>query len=205
MIKQLSWRLLMVAGVMAAGAGSAVAQTTTCTSTLPAGDYAAVNVPAGASCFLATSGTVSVSGNVTVVSGASLTDYGAAKFTVGSSLLAVGARVIYLVPATGGAVNILGSVSVTGDTNTVDIRDSFIGGTLSVANSKISSYILLSANDVAANILNRGNTTPAPGDNDVNGNTLGGSLVCTGNSPAPQNGGVPNTVGGSKAGQCSGL
>jgi hypothetical protein len=190
---------------MAAGAGSAAAQTTTCTSTLPAGDYTAVNVPAAATCNVSTSGNVSVSGNVTVGSGATLQDFGTATFTVGSSLLAVGAKMIYLVPNTGGAVDILGSVSVSGATQTVDIRDSFIGGTLSVANSTISAYINLSANSVAANVLNRSNTAPAPGDNDVNGNAIGGSLVCTGNSPAPQDGGTPNTVGGSKVGQCSGL
>ena len=205
MIKQLSWRLSILACVLTAGAGSAAAQTFTCTSTLPAGDYTAVNVPAGDTCFVATSGNVSVSGNVTVGSLASLIDYGTATFTVSSSLLAAGAKTIYLVPTAPGAVNILGSVSVTGATNTVDIRDSFIGGTLSVANSTISAYINLSANNVGGNVLDRSNTTPAPGANDIGNNTIGGSLVCTGNSPAPQDGNMPNTVGGAKVGQCSGL
>jgi len=205
MIKQVSWRLLMLAGMMAAGAGSAAAQTFTCTSTLPAGDYTAVNVPATATCNVSTSGTVYVSGNVTVGSGATLQDFGAATFTVNSALLAVGAKTIYLVPQAPGAVDILGSVSVTGATQTVDIRDSFIGGTLSVANSTISAYINLSANNVGGNVLNRSNTTPAPGDNDIVGNMIGGSLVCASNSPAPQDGGTPNTVGGAKVGQCSGL
>lgn len=205
MIKQLYWRLFILAPVLAAGAGSAAAQTFTCTSTLPAGDYTAVNVPAGDTCFVATSGNVSVSGNVTLGSGASLIDYDTATFTVSSSLLAAGAKTIYLVPTAPGAVNILGSVSVTGETNTVDIRASFIGGTLSVANSTISAYINLTANSVGANVLDRSNTTPAPGANDIVNNTIGGSLVCTGNSPAPQDSGMPNTVGGSKAGQCSGL
>jgi len=205
MIKQLSQRLFILAAVLAAGAGSAAAQTTTCTGTLAAGSYTAVNVPAAATCNVSTSGNVYVSGNVTVGSGATLQDFGAAAFTVNSSLLAVGAKMIYLVPATGGAVNILGSATVTGATQTVDIRNSFIGGTLSVANSTISAYINLSANSVGANVLNRSNTTPAPGDNDIVNNTIGGSLVCTANSPAPQDGGTPNTVGGSKAGQCSGL
>ncbi|HXC89579.1 MAG TPA: hypothetical protein VNV18_05390 [Stellaceae bacterium] len=205
MIKQLSRRLLILAGVMAAGAGSAAAQTYTCSGTLAPGSYTAVSVPASATCTVSTSGNVTVTGNVMVGSGASLFDYDTASFTVSSSLLAVGAKTIYLVPATGGAVNILGSVSVTGETNTVDIRNSFVGGTLSVANSMISAYINLTGNNVSANVLNRSNTTPAPGDNDVVNNTIGGSLVCTGNTPAPQDGGIPNTVGGSKVGQCSGL
>ena len=131
-------------------------------------------------------------------------DFGAATFTV-NSLSAVGARMIYLVPATGGAVSITGGVSVTGATNTVDIRDSFIGGNLLVANSMISAYINLTENSVGGNVLNRSNTTPAPGDNDIVDNTIGGSLVCSGNSPAPQDDGMPNTVGGAKMVQCSGL
>jgi hypothetical protein len=97
-------------------------------------------------------------------------------------------------------------VSVTGATNTVNITDSFIGSTLSIANSPmLSAYILLSGNNVAGNVLDRSNTTPAPGDNDIDGNTIGGSLVCSGNNPAPQDGGTPNTVGGNKVGHCSSL
>ena len=153
MIKQLSWRLLILAGVMAAGAGGAAAQTFTCNSTLPAGNYTAVNVPAAATCNVSTSGNVSVSGNVTVGSGATLQDFGTATFTVSSSLLAVGAKMIYLVPQKPGAVNILGSVSVTGATQTVDIRNSFIGGTLSVANSTISAYINFTGNSVGGMCL----------------------------------------------------
>jgi hexosaminidase len=205
MIKQLSWRLSILASVLAAGAGSAAAQTYNCTSTLAAGSYTAVSVPANATCNVSTSGNVTVTGNVTVGSGATLQDFGTATFIVNSALLAVGSKMIYLVPATGGAVDILGSVSVTGATKTVDIRDSFVGGTLSVANSTISAYINLSGNNVAGNLLDTINHTPAAGDNDVDGNTIGASLVCTGNSPAPQDGGKPNTVGGSKVGQCSGL
>ncbi len=205
MIKQICRRLLISAGMMAACAGAAAAQTYTCSGTLAPGSYAAVSVPAAATCTVSTGGNVTVTGNVMVGSGASLLDYGAATFTVSSSLLAVGAKTIYLVPAVGGGINILGSVSLTGGTNTVDIRNSFIGGALSVANSTISAYINLSGNNVAASVLDRSNTTPAPGDNDVVNNTIGGSLVCTSNTPAPQDGGITNTVGGGKMGQCSGL
>ena len=109
---------------MAAGAGSAAAQTFTCTSTLPAGDYTAVNVPTGATCNVAGSGNVTVSGPVTVGSGATLADFGAATFTAGS-LSGSGCQTIYLVPAAGGAVSILGGASVTRATSTVDIRDLF--------------------------------------------------------------------------------
>ena len=39
----------------------------------------------------------------------------------------------------------------------------------------------------------------------VAGNTVNGSLYCTGNSPAPVDGGTVNTVSGSATGQCAGL
>jgi hypothetical protein len=206
MIRQLSWRLSILAFMLAGGAGSAMAQTTSCTGTLAPGSYNAVNVPAAATCTVAGSGNVTVTGNLTVGSGASLLDYGVATFTINSSLLAVGANTIYLVPQAPGAVNILGSVSVTGATNTVQITDSFIGGTLSVANSPISAYIYFNGDNVAGSLLDRGNTTPAFSNN-IESNTIGASLVCSGNTPSglPQDGGLPNTVGGSKVGQCSGL
>ncbi len=205
MIQQLSWRLSILACALAAGAGTAAAQTFNCTGTLPAGSYTAVSVPANATCNVSTTGNVSVAVNVTVGLGATLQDLGTATFTVTSSLLAVGASQIYLVPTTGGAVNILGSVSATGTKGRVDIRNSFIGGTLSVANSSPSQYINLTGNTVSGNLLNQNNITMAAGDNDIVGNAIGGSPVCTGNMPPPQDGGTPNTVGGNKVGQCSGL
>ncbi len=94
----------MLAGMMAAGAGSAAAQTFTCAGTLPpapSGSWTAVNVRMGATCNVAGSGNVTVSGPVTVGSGATLADFGTATFTAGS-LSAVGAKTIYLVPAAGG-------------------------------------------------------------------------------------------------------
>ena len=40
---------------------------------------------------------------------------------------------------------------------------------------------------------------------EVEGNTLGGSLTCSGNTPAPTNDLQPNNVTGARTGQCSGL
>ena len=74
-----------------------------------------------------------------------------------------------------------------------------------VTNSMISAYINLTGNSVGGSLLNQNSKTPAPGDNDIVNNTIGGSLICTNNSPAPQDGGTPNTVGGAKTVQCSGL
>jgi hypothetical protein len=37
----------------------------------------------------------------------------------------------------------------------------------------------------------------------VTATTVGGPLACTGNTPAPSNNGLPDTVGGPAAGQCA--
>jgi 5'-nucleotidase len=201
MIKQLSWRLSMLASVLAIGAGGAAAQTASCSGTLAPGSYDRVNVAAGASCTV--SGTVTVTGNVTVGTGASLSVVSPAKFTVNSSLLGANAASIIIVPLPSGVSNILGSVSLTGTTKELVIENSFVGGTLSVANSNVTLIDLFS-NNVGGNVLVQNNKTSGGVNSDIiQANTIGGSLVCSGNTPAPVNGGAPNTVGGSKAGQCS--
>ncbi|MEU4116797.1 Ig-like domain-containing protein [Kitasatospora sp. NPDC028055] len=50
-------------------------------------------------------------------------------------------------------------------------------------------------------------TGPFPEDSraEIEGNTIGGSLHCTGNNPPPTNGGNPNTVHGARTGQCANL
>ena len=40
---------------------------------------------------------------------------------------------------------------------------------------------------------------------EVGGNTIGGNLDCSNNSPDPTDDGDPNTVGGAKLGECAGL
>lgn len=45
----------------------------------------------------------------------------------------------------------------------------------------------------------------AGGANTVAGNSVNGSLSCTGNNPAPGDGGTVNTAPGTAAGQCAGL
>lgn len=197
MVKQLLWRLSTLACVLAAGAGSAAAQTYNCNGTLPAGSYNALNVPAGDTCTLS-SGAVSVATNVTVGSGAALIVNGSATFTVNGSLL-------FMHSAGGGfsstgPVNILGSMSVNGITDGSKIDgEFFVGGTLSISNSPGS--LGFGGIGVGGSVIVQNNT----GGVVLDGNTIGGSLTCSGNSPAPTDGGVPNTVGGNKIGQCSSL
>ena len=206
MIKQLSWRLSMLASVLAVGAGSAAADTRSTTLT-GSHVFNSLSVPAGATCTI-NSGSVDVTGNVTVGTGATLIVSSPANFTVNSSLLSVNAANVDIVifPAGSGAANILGSVSLTGTTGTLTIQNSFIGGTVSVANSN-AHLIDLFSNNVGANVLVQNNKTNGGVNSDIiQANTIGGSLVCSGNTPPPVlAGGAANVVGGAKTGQCSGL
>jgi len=207
MIKQLSWGIPVLAGLMTVVAGGIAAQTTSCNTVLTPGSYTSVNVPAGATCTVSVPGTVDVAGNVTVGANGSLAFTSNAKFVINGSLIGTNAFTIEITPATGtgGAANILGSVSLTGIAGFVAIDNSFIGGTVSVSGSNPVDIFVVS-DIVSGNVLIRNNTTRGGPNSDViQGNTIGSSLVCSGNTPAPVNGGVPNTVGGSTVGQCQGL
>lgn len=196
----LSSVVLLAAMIALLAAGSAAAQTTQCSGTLPAGSYNAVNVPAGATCQI-TSGTVTVAGNVTIGKGATFfVAAPVAHLVVNGSLLSVGANTIEV------TANIIGNVSVTGTTGDVIVIDSSIGSTLSVSNSAAVG-IVLSRNSVGGSFLVQNNQCFNEANCDtVAANTIGGSLVCTGNTPAPNDvSGGPNTVGGNKVAQCSGL
>lgn len=228
MIKQLSWRPSLFAGMLAASAGSAAAQTTTCSGTLAPGSYANVSVPAHATCTVSSgtvnvtgdvtvgtgaalavnAGTLDVTGNVTVGTGATLFVLTPAKFIVNSSVRGVGTQA-FTIDVAPGAASILGSLTLTGTTGSVahaiDIRNVFVGGSFSIANSNTPGSIDLIGNDVAGNLLLRNNTCGFANCNVVSANTVGGSLVCSGNITAPVDLGTANVVGGNKVGQCSTL
>jgi hypothetical protein len=201
MITRLSWRLIVLVGALAAGAGGTAAQATTCSDLrLPPGTYDSLTVPDGATCTI-TTGSVIVTGNVTVGTGASLMVTSLTNFTVFGSLSSVNASNIVINPAPG-AANIFGGVSITGTTGTTSelrITDAFIGGTLSFADSNPHSIVLASS-IVGGGVLVTNNQRVF-----VIGNTIGGSLVCVGNTPLPGDAGSANTVGGAKVGQCSSL
>ena len=228
MRKQLSWRLSILAAVLIfVGAGSAAAQTTICSAKLTPGSYESVNVPAGQTCevdtgtvavagnvtvgtgaaLLVEGGTVTIAGNVTVETGATLAveSFGVQSviFVVKGSLLSVDAAEVGVIAP--GTASILGSVSLTGTTVFAGFQGTVIGGTLVVANSNAVNGIGLFSNTVAGSVLVQNNKTSGAGSDEIQNNTIGGSLVCAGNTPAPVDFGVPNTVGGAKVGQCAGL
>jgi hypothetical protein len=89
------------------------------------------------------------------------------------------------------------------------IKDNTIGGNLIVEGWQ-GGWAGVIRDTVGGNVEFSQNASVAdPDANEVQTNTISGDLSCFGNSPAahvnPADGGMPNTVGGKKIGQCAGL
>jgi hypothetical protein len=197
---RLSVGLALFTLVLMVAAGRVDAQTTSCTGNLAPGNYAAVDVPAGATCTINT-GTVNVTtGGVTVGAGATffVASPAASLVITSGSLDSTNAKVIEV------TAHIHGNVHLDGTTGgDVIITDSFIGGTLSVKNSNLVG-IVLDRNTVGGSLIDENNQCFNEGGcNSVLSNTIGANLVCTGNTPPPVIGGTSNTVGGNQVGQCA--
>jgi hypothetical protein len=212
-MKRLSLLVTILAAALAACAGAASAQTTNCVGVLVPGTYANVNVPANALCSVVPSGvqnTLTVTGNVTVESGATLVildNQLGITFVVNGSLIGAHAANINLVTRPFQTVNILGTVHLTGTTTNVEIGRVSIGGTVSIRDS--TGNVSVGGNTVGGSVLVRDNTITGsngpPAAISILRNAIGGSLVCMDNTPAPIDVGVPNVVGGNKVRQCAGL
>ena len=115
-MKRFSWRLTILAAALAACTGSASAQTTNCSGNLAPGTYLNLTVPANTTCFLPPVGTVTVTNNGVVESGASLLLVNSLfSFSVNGSLLGRDAANIVLNGFIA-KVNILGMVNLIGTT-----------------------------------------------------------------------------------------
>jgi len=93
------------------------------------------------------------------------------------------------------------------------IKDNTISGNLIVQGWK-GAWVGALRNSVSGNVIISNNVgvaiggTGEPDSTEVATNTIGGNLICQGNSPAAQvgdSGGLPNTVTGHKLGECAGL
>lgn len=89
------------------------------------------------------------------------------------------------------------------------VKDNTIGGNLTVFGWR-GGWVGAIRNTVGGRVVfSHNGSVQDPDSNEVQTNTIGGNLVCRGNSPAahvnPADGGFPNTVGGHKIGQCAGL
>jgi hypothetical protein len=196
-----------VAALAAGTAGSADAASSTyfCTGTLVSGAYHRIVVPAGATCD-GTDATVTVRGGVFVGRGGTFilgTEGGSPTGTINGGLVAIGAASVQLHFAhVNGGVFILGG---NGFFSTVE--DNVING-FGVIYGYSGFWLGFIRNTVHGTVLLSNNHMDDPDANEYVTNTIFGSLVCFGNSPAPQvgdSGGSPNQVSGLKLGQCAGL
>ena len=141
---------------------------TTCTGTLASGTYQAVTVPSGHTCTMGVG--VIVLNNVTVSSGASLTDTGA---SIVNNVHATGAAAVTI---SGGAVN--HDVHVGGASGAVSITNTSIGDDLSVQGD--AGAVVVSGNNVSNNVSITNNS---PGGATVNNNAVAGKCSQSLNNP----------------------
>ncbi|MFJ2033975.1 M14 family zinc carboxypeptidase [Streptosporangium sp. NPDC087985] len=131
-------------------------------------------------------GPLVVSSGVTCLDGATVS--GPVTVKPGAAMIATGATISGPVTATGAAAVVLSDTTVNGP-----VRISDTSGAVAIADSKIAGPVDLAGNHT-------GDDPPL-----VAGNTVGGPLKCSGNTPGPVNLGLSNSVQGPKAGQCAGL
>lgn len=148
-----------------------------------------------------------VNGGVTVSNGGSLYLNGA---TVNGSLTASHGGALTLCGSTvgGGATisNASGFVMVgdAGDDGTPACAANTIKGGITISNGTGSFEV--GGNSITGGATFTGNTGTGPFGQDatpeIEHNTVTGGLACSTNNPAPSNGGQPNSVSGTRSGQC---
>lgn len=172
--------------------------------------------------------TGSVSGNVTVSGGGRLdilggTVGGGVTVSSGGALNVQTGHVGGNVNATGATwvtvcgLKLSGNLSASSSTGFVLVGDDGDDGAPSCGGNTVSGNITLSNNtagvEVGADTVNGGvsvsgtagsplgpEATESP---EIEGNKISGTLSCTGNSPNPIDDGLPNSVSGTRSGQCS--
>jgi hypothetical protein len=142
-----------------------------------------------------------ITGNVTANEAAAITLCGT---TVRSSLSvtdALGPVLLGSIPGTCAADTIPSGVTITGAIAPVSIIGLKQNGTLTLEND--SAGITLDGSQVNGRAYVENNTSEGTAEVLVSGNTVTGSLYCTGNNPAPIDNGTINTVSGTASGQCA--
>ncbi len=109
-----------------------------------------------------------------------------------------------------------GRVSISRSTCFVELGDAGDDGAPACAGDDFRGGVVLSGNTAGAEIgrdtirggltlvgNTGGGATIEDAAPEIEGNHVNGSLVCTGNMPAPIDNGIPNSVTGARSGQCS--
>jgi hypothetical protein len=193
----------------------------TCTTTITGSNAKPLTVTSGLTCLV----NATQNGQVTVATGAALsvtnsTINGAVTATSPSGITFCGASengALSVTGATGSVIlggtlpdgtgcaadTIPSTVSITGATAPVTVTGLKQHGTLTLEND--SDGITLDGSQLNGLAYVENNTAAAPAAITVAGNTVTGSLYCTGNNPAPTDNGTINTVSGTASGQCAAI
>jgi hypothetical protein len=200
----------MVVAVPSLAGGS---KTTTCTDVLAAGSYKRVVVPEGAVCL--SEGPVTIRGGLYVRAGATFvlgseenpvhtgTITGGVHATNAMSVQIHFSRISGGIDLRGGSGPFGGPFEVTWNT----IEDSVVNGSVDISGYD-GFWQGFFRNTVNGSVNLNDNVVIDPDGNEVQTNVIHGSLRCSGNDPAPQqgdSGGSPNVVTGPKTGQCAGI
>jgi len=159
--------------------------------------------------------TVNVSGNVLVGKGAvlGLGTYNPSaphNSSVGGNIIANQPLSLYLsfLRVHGNLISNGGGGGVTGEFRNFPTKDDTIDGNLSVTGWS-GFWVGLIRDTVGGSVTFSNNSGNNPDSSEVMTNVIGGNLVCTGNTPVatvnPDDGGMPNVVGGTATGECAGL
>jgi hypothetical protein len=185
--------------------------TTQCTSALAPGTYQRVVVPVGAVCL--SEGPVTIRDGLWIQSGATFVlgseESGWTTGTIGGGVHAWDAASVQIhfatinggIRAHGGSGPFGGPFEVTFNA----IEDNVIRGGVTVTGYD-GFWFGFIRNDVRGTVRLSNNVLADPDGNEYVTNVIHGSLMCSGNSPAPQVGdseGLPNDVTGAKTGQCT--
>jgi len=175
-----------------------------CTSTIT-GVRGGLTVTTGSSTCVVNG---SVTGGITVQAGAALS---ISNSTVNGAVTSTGAAAITVCNST-----LNGATTVTGTTGFVLIGDGGDDGSPPCAGNNLAGMLTLDSNTGqvefgrntitgGASLTNTSGSGPTVENStsEIEGNIISGDLACSGNTPAPTNDGQPNTVTGTRSGQCA--
>jgi hypothetical protein len=202
-----------VASLAAALPATANGGTTSCTGALAPRTYQRVVVPEGAACF--SDGPVTIRAGLWIRAGATLVlgseENPVHTATISGGVHATNAASVQIHFSTiNGGVSIHGGAGPFGgpfDVTWNTIEDSVVNGAVHVSGYD-GFWQGFFRNNVHGSVNWNDNTLVDPDGNEIQTNTIHGSLHCSGNDPAPQQGdseGSPNRVTGAKTGQCVGV
>jgi hypothetical protein len=205
--------IMVAAAVTGAPVAAGAASSTTCTGALLPGFYGTVVVPAGAACF--SDGGVTIRSGLFIRQGATFvlgdeehpgnngSILGGVHATNPASVQIHFMSILDGIDIQGGAGPFGGPFDITWNA----IEDNYVRGPVTVDGYN-GFWFGFIRNKVAGTVTMTNNVLFDEDANEYVTNVIAGSLICSGNSPAPQVGdseGSLNLVTGTKVGQCAAI